>query len=148
MHGAPSRQDAAFRPKILLVDDEPLILRLMERTLNDAGFDCACCCSGNEGLEALASRRFHAVVTDVAMPGMSGIDLLRSARRLIPDLPLILVSGDSSETTLAQAQRFGAYGYLRKPLEISKLVGLLRRAVDQRGTHSEDRASHTWVRDT
>ncbi len=148
MHGAPSRHDAAFRPKILLVDDEPLILRLMERTLNDAGFDCACCCSGNEGLEALARRHFHAVVTDVGMPGMSGIDLLRSARRLAPDLPLILVSGDSSEATLAQAKRFGAYGYLRKPLEIAELVTLLRRAVDQGGARSGDRASHTVVRDT
>lgn len=114
----------------MVVDDDPLILRMMARALETAGFDTLCCRSGDEAVEALAKYDVAVVVSDVGMPGMSGLDLLDSVRRSDPELPLILISGDGNGEQ--QARELGAFGYFLKPLHLGELLASVGRAADGR----------------
>ncbi len=121
-----TRTSEAPTPLILAVDDDPLVLRMMARMFDVAHFDTVCCRSVVEALEAMQRRRFHAAVSDVGMPGVSGMELLRCARQMTPELPVIIVSGGGAEEQ--QARDLGAFGYLLKPLNIDELLALVRRA--------------------
>ena len=78
----------------------------------------------------MQTKRFCAAVSDVGMPGMNGIDLLRSIRQLAPELPVIIISGDASEATVRLVRDLGAFGYLLKPLDVRDLQQIVRRAAD------------------
>jgi DNA-binding NtrC family response regulator len=116
----------------LVVDDDPLMLRVMERTFELAHFDSVCfdtvCCrSGEDAVRALATHPVSVVVSDVGMPGMNDIELLDSVRRLAPELPTILISGDGSREH--QARAHGAFSYLLKPLNVEELLECVRSAI-------------------
>jgi EAL domain-containing protein (putative c-di-GMP-specific phosphodiesterase class I)/FixJ family two-component response regulator len=119
--------------RVLLVDDEPLILRAVSRKLVRAGLIAVAVGSAEEALEALEEGEFDVVFTDINMPGMSGVELLAGVRRLDPDVPIVLVTGNPTVETAMKAVEYGALRYLAKPvpdqelLDIAKSAGRLSR---------------------
>ena len=110
------------RPRILVVDDEEALRRLHARALSRAGYDVETAADGNEAMRALRETSFDIILTDIDMPGMSGIHLLERVREHDRDVPVLLLTGAPSVDTAAAAMEHGALRYLLKPVDLSTLV--------------------------
>ncbi len=117
------------RGKVLVVDDETSLARAYSRFLNAAGFDTELAGDGAEAAELLERMTFDVILSDIAMPEMDGIALLRVVRARDLDVPVILVTGSPSVETAARAVDFGALRYLLKPVERGELIGAIEGAV-------------------
>ena len=118
---------AGRRPAVLVVDDEPLVLDVMARTLEDA-FDVTTCDGGAQALAQVEKGSFAAIVCDINMPGMNGLELLRAVRDFDPDLPVLLVTGYPTWEGAAQAIEYGVFRYLPKPFSLDDLREKVRQA--------------------
>ncbi len=135
-----------MRPKILVVDDETSILNTLEILLRGEGFEFTCSTSGREALERLDGLQPDIVLTDVRMPGVSGIDLLAAVRERDPEVPVILMTAQASLQSAVQAVNHGAFYYLQKPFANSDLVALCRRAAESRLLKRENRQLKKEIR--
>jgi two-component system nitrogen regulation response regulator GlnG len=122
------------RARILIVDDEKDICDLLYRMLEKEGFNPIVAHDGRAALEMIRLGMPELVVTDVRMPGMDGMELLRRARELNPELPVILITAWSGIDSAVQAVKDGAYDYLAKPLKIRELVTKIRKALEKKRT--------------
>ena len=126
---ARTRPSEASRRRILVVDDEPSLLRAIIRTLESAGFEVSAAEDGAQAMRLLEEHAFDAVLTDVAMPGMDGIAVLRAVRRRDLEVPVVLMTGKPDVESAAKAVRYGAFEYLIKPISNAELESTIRRAV-------------------
>ncbi len=108
--------------KILVVDDDPLLLDLLLETLQTIGYDPTGASGGAEALELLGQEIFELVVSDIKMPGMSGIDLGRQVRQTYPNIPIIFITGVYDPEHL---QQFKPDGFLAKPFRINQIEQLI-----------------------
>jgi EAL domain-containing protein (putative c-di-GMP-specific phosphodiesterase class I) len=114
---------------VLVIDDEPQVLAVMERVVRSAGFEVVTASDASSGLEAMRRESVDAIISDIHMPGTSGLDLLVEIRKLDIDVPVLFVTGmPTVETAVAAIQR-GAFGYLTKPFDHGELKSQVRRAV-------------------
>ena len=121
------------RQRLLLVDDDPLLLETLQGVLAVEGFDVTCAASGEEAEAYLnrASPPFELVLTDLVMPGRSGMDVLRSALRANPSCTVLVLSGFGTMREATEAMDQGAYGMVSKPLQIESFRHTLRRIVER-----------------
>ncbi|HVZ92893.1 MAG TPA: sigma-54 dependent transcriptional regulator [Phycisphaerales bacterium] len=115
---------------VLVVDDKELLRDSVGTTLQRAGFVVVSAQDGNAALDAIARRRPDAVVTDLKMPGLSGLELIEHIRRIDEDLPIVLMTAFGTVDTAVQAMRLGAFDYLTKPFEGDELVVAVKRAIE------------------
>ena len=118
--------------RILIIDDDQLLLERHMRVLSREGYDATCASSGEEALAMMAGKTFDAIVSDISMPGMSGTDLLREVRIIDRDIPVILATGAPSLESAVEAVELGALQYLVKPLKVETLRSVVSRAVRTR----------------
>ncbi len=118
--------------KILVVDDEPFITELLCRWFTAEQFRCIAASSGDEALELLREDSFHLVVSDITMPGMSGIQLLETIRKLWPDTAVLMATAISDRQTAVEALQRGAYGYAVKPFDRNELLIDVANALERR----------------
>jgi two-component system response regulator HydG len=116
--------------RALIVDDNEAHAEVLGDALSMEGHVCTLAHSGQEALARLAEQGFDAVLTDLVMPDMSGIDLLKKVRAEQPDVVVILITGRGSEKIAVEAFRDGATDYLTKPVDLSELRARLNRAVE------------------
>lgn len=126
--GVPAAAPAG-RGLVLIVDDEAAIRFGVSEALRAGGYEVEAVADGEQALERLAARRFEAMLSDIAMPGMSGVELLRRVRALDLDLPVILLTGDPRLETAIQAVEAGALRYLQKPVSTAEIASALSTAV-------------------
>ncbi len=112
---------------VLLVDDDPLALRAMERSLQPS-FQVFSYDSGEEAIEHVSRGGVSVVLSDITMPGTSGLELLRSIRRHDADLPVILITGAPTLESATQAIEHGVFRYLSKPFDREQLTSCVRQA--------------------
>lgn len=115
--------------RILVVDDEPTLRRALCRTLARLGYAVTEALSGAEAVEFAQTTRFDAILSDIAMPGIDGIELLRRVRSFDLDVPVILITGVPDVRTAISAVDYGAFKYLLKPLDEAELAAVVERAV-------------------
>jgi EAL domain-containing protein (putative c-di-GMP-specific phosphodiesterase class I) len=115
--------------RVLVADDEPEPLRAIARVLRRAGFEVDTADHGSDAANAIEQREYDAVVSDISMPGIDGIELLRTLRRRDADVPVILVTGAPAVETAVEALEHGAYKYLVKPVSPERLEETVRMAV-------------------
>ena len=113
---------------VLFVDDEEELVSAVVERLELRGFDAVGATSGSEALELIASRTFDAVVADVKMPGLGGLELARDLKLRRPEVNVILLSGHGSSEDVEEGLRLGVVEYLQKPIDIEVLVEVLKRA--------------------
>jgi two-component system, NtrC family, nitrogen regulation response regulator GlnG len=118
--------------RVWVVDDDSSIRWVLERALKKAGTDVRSFASAADALEALRGDSPHAIITDVRMPGMDGIDLLSTIRQAHPHLPVIIITAHSDLDSTVTAYREGAFDYLPKPFDIAAAVALAKRACQSR----------------
>ncbi len=119
------------RPRILVVDDEAGIRELLSKTLALAEYDVDAAAGGQEALERLRADRYDLVITDLKMPGVDGLTLIREARRFLPQLPIIIITGFSTEASAIEAINLGVNGYLTKPFRVPKVLSVAAKALGE-----------------
>ncbi|MBP2674235.1 MAG: sigma-54-dependent transcriptional response regulator [Deltaproteobacteria bacterium] len=132
--------------RILVVDDEPSILGLLVTVLGENGWDVTGAGSGSEGIEKLERGQFDVILTDLMMPGDTGIDLLRASKEFRPDVEVILMTGFATADTAIEAMRNGAFHYLVKPLKLEEVLHLTEKAYTQRQLLRENQFLKAEVR--
>jgi EAL domain-containing protein (putative c-di-GMP-specific phosphodiesterase class I) len=114
--------------RLLVADDDEGLRRIFARAFRADGFDVETAADGHAALNLLEKHKFDAILTDIAMPGMSGIELLRAVRERDADVPIVLMTGGPDLTTALQAIEHGAFRYLVKPVQLGDLKAVVRRA--------------------
>ncbi len=123
---------AAKASRVLIIDDDEGHAEALSDGLEVDGYVCTLAHSGREGLERMAEATFDAILTDLVMHEVSGIEVLKEARTLQPDAVVILITGHGSVESAVDAMRLGAADYLPKPVRISELRTRLARAIEAR----------------
>lgn len=116
---------------VVVIDDDLSVRRSLTRLLASAGYEVITCSSAEEFLGMSSVPRPACLVTDVRMPGMTGLDLLDVLRTRVPSLPIILISGDADAGASSYARAAGAVRYLLKPFASEELIGALTEALDR-----------------
>jgi len=129
---AGNELDGRGRGRVLVVEDDPLLRQAMVRMLARRGFELIEAGDGVQALEQLDQHAVDCVLSDISMPGMSGMDLLKVVMGRDLDLPFVLVTGVPSLETAIEAVEYGAFHYLRKPFRPAELADLVTRAVHVR----------------
>jgi two-component system cell cycle sensor histidine kinase/response regulator CckA len=114
------------RCRLLLAEDDPLVNKHLTQALKEAGFAVHPVRDGEEALAAFASQPFQIVVTDIVMPKLSGVELTRRLRQLVPNLPVVLVSGYSEHLSVLQDLPHSQIAFLQKPFASPTLIAVLR----------------------
>jgi EAL domain-containing protein (putative c-di-GMP-specific phosphodiesterase class I) len=121
---------AAESTSLLLVDDDEAVLKMTTRLLERRGYRVVACSNGADALACLQRETFDCMVSDIQMPGIDGVRLLRAVRDLDLDLPVVLVTGNPDVETAASAVEYGAFQYLIKPVGNDRLDQMVERAAN------------------
>src|SRR5436305_1075779 len=122
------------QPRVLIVDDDPALLEALPHTLRlrMAGVAVDTADSAAAALDRIAVQDYDAIVTDIKMPGMDGLELLAEIRMRRPDTPTLMITGHGEHELVVDALRGGAYDFIPKPIDRDYLVAVLRRAIEMR----------------
>ncbi|MCU0841413.1 MAG: sigma-54 dependent transcriptional regulator [Thiobacillaceae bacterium] len=126
-------------PHILLIDDEAIALTNLTHVLKREGYAVTACKDGAEGLAALRRGDFDLVLTDLRMPGVDGMEVLREARLTHPDVPVIMITGHASLDSAVEAMKAGAYHYIAKPFRLAEAREVVRGALEMSRVRRENR---------
>jgi PAS domain S-box-containing protein len=119
-----------LKRQVLVVDDDTSVCETYRRSLTRAGYDVHSAFSYKEAISILTEKNLDAVVSDIFLGNMDGLDVLEQCHRLNPDTPVILVTGLPTVETASEAVRLKAYEYLSKPVRLEKLTSAVARAVE------------------
>ena len=129
---APARAATpASRPRVLVVDDEASIRDLLAKTLALAEYDVDLAPDGRAALERLRIVPYDLLITDLKMPGVDGLTVIREARRLKADIPVIIITGFSTEASAIEAVNLGVSGYLTKPFRVPRVLAAAAKALGE-----------------
>lgn len=118
-----------MRPdRVLLVDDEESFVEVLAERMRSRGVDVTCATSGREALQKAQEAAYDAVVLDLAMPGLDGLETLRRLRATQPDIQVMILSGRATVKTAVEAIQLGAIDIFEKPTEVETLVERIRSA--------------------
>ncbi len=128
-----------IKSRLLLIDDDAAVCEVVSATLTQRGYEVLSSSSGAEALATLEREEVDAIVTDLHMPGISGLELCRSLHARFPTLPVILMTAFGSMEAAVAAIRAGAYDFISKPLQIPELLLTLARALEHRQLKEENK---------
>jgi nitrogen regulation protein NR(I) len=123
--------------RILLIEDDAGIADTLERLLTAEGYEILIEKRGDDGLACAANNAFNLVISDLKLPGLNGLELVRQLHTVKPRLPIILITAYGTTETAIEAIKFGAYDYLLKPFNIPQLIELVHKAADSNRRMSE-----------
>ncbi|HXE96426.1 MAG TPA: hybrid sensor histidine kinase/response regulator [Dongiaceae bacterium] len=125
---------------ILVVDDDEMVRYVLTEKLSESGFSAAAAVDGLSALELFRGTSFDAVLLDLKMPGMDGIETLKELRKHDPDIPVIMVTAFGDIATAVETIKLGAYDFVEKPPQISRIVVTLKRAIEKAALERKVRA--------
>jgi len=118
--------------RILVVDDEEIILKSCQRILNGANFELEMVRNGHDALRRIEESHFDVVILDIMMPEIDGLEVLQRVKESHPDIDVIMITGLSQIDVAVRAMKFGAFDYLPKPFEPDELKRVVERALERR----------------
>jgi excisionase family DNA binding protein len=119
------------RPRVLVVDDEASIRDLLSKTLALAEYDVDVAPDGRSALERMRLYPYDLLIADLKMPGMDGLSVIREAKRYKADLPVIIITGFSTESSAIEAVNLGVAGYLTKPFRVPQVLAAAAKALGE-----------------
>ena len=117
--------------RILLVDDEEAFVNIIAKRLSKRNFRVTCALSGTEAIQALRKDDFDLCVLDLKMEDMNGIDVLKIFKKMVPEMPVIMLTGHGSAESAKEGLSLGAFDYLSKPYNLEDLVKKINEAADR-----------------
>ncbi|MBK5256696.1 MAG: sigma-54-dependent Fis family transcriptional regulator [Vicinamibacteria bacterium] len=133
-------------PKVLVVDDEEVMRDVLGSVLGGEGYSIRFAATGPEAIAAIKEAPVDAVILDLMLPGMSGLEVLDEMKRQDPDLPILMLTAQASIETAISAMKKGAFDYLTKPFKHDELLILLHKALEQSDLVDENRALKLAIR--
>ena len=128
----PARQPpGTTRPRVLVVDDEASIRDLLAKTLALAEYDVDVAPDGRSALERMRMYPYDLLIADLKMPGMDGLTVIREAKRYKADLPVLIITGFSTESSAIEAVNLGVAGYLTKPFRVPQVLAAAAKALGE-----------------
>lgn len=127
------KQVSSVPISLLLVDDEEGYVQVLSKRLGKRNIRVTSALSGSEGIQRLRSEDFDVAVLDLKMEDMDGIEVLRVFKRMVPGMPVIMLTGHGSEKAAREGLELGAFDYLTKPCDLEELVGKIREACSKGG---------------
>ena len=121
----------AARPRVLVADDEASIRDLLAKTLALAEYEVDLVPDGRSAIERLRIMPYDLLITDLKMPGVDGLAVIREARRLRADIPVIIITGYSTEASAIEAVNLGVSGYLTKPFRVPRVLATAAKALGE-----------------
>jgi excisionase family DNA binding protein len=118
-------------PRVLVADDEESIRELLAQTLALAQYQVRTVPDGQAAVDLLRAEPFDLLITDLRMPGLDGLALIREARRLYAHLPIVIITGFSTEASAIEAINLGVAGYLTKPFRVTKVLAVAAQALGE-----------------
>jgi excisionase family DNA binding protein len=128
---APRQAGGNARPRVLVVDDEASIRDLLSKTLALAEYDVDVAPDGRSALERMRMYPYDLLIADLKMPGMDGLTVIREAKRYKGDLPVIIITGFSTESSAIEAVNLGVAGYLTKPFRVPQVLAAAAKALGE-----------------
>ena len=125
-------EEAKFPAKILIIDDEEIMRSFLADVLTDEGYETDIAENGEQGIEKIKQGNFHLVITDVKMPGISGIDVLKAAKDYNKNIDVIIMTGYASVNTAVESMKLGAVDYITKPFNIDQIKMIIERTLEKR----------------
>ena len=122
---------SGVRPRVLVVDDEASIRDLLAKTLALAEYDVDVAADGRSALERMRMYPYDLLIADLKMPGMDGLTVIREAKRYKADLPVIIITGFSTESSAIEAVNLGVAGYLTKPFRVPQVLAAAAKALGE-----------------
>jgi len=119
------------RPRVLVVDDEASIRDLLAKTLALAEYDVDASPDARSAIGRLRAGSYDLLITDLKMPGMDGLSLIRDAKQLAPTLPVVIITAYSTEASAIEAINLGVNGYLTKPFRITRILSVAAKALGE-----------------
>jgi excisionase family DNA binding protein len=119
------------RPRVLVADDEAAIRDMLAKALALADYDVETVADGRTAIDRLRVATYDLLITDLRMPGIDGLTVIREARRLRADLPVVIITGYSSESSAIEAIDLGVAGYLTKPFRVPKVLAVAAKALGE-----------------
>ncbi len=121
------------KTKVMVVDDDPMLLSLLSDTLSTIGYSSTSASSGETALKLLKNGNIDIIISDINLPGMDGLELLRKVKENAPGLPVILITGVSMHGIRSRAIKEGADGFLDKPFRIAVVEAMMQRLLNNNG---------------
>ena len=118
---------------ILIVDDEREVCRFLQRVLADPGYEVETCTSGEEAMARMAQHAFNLVITDLRLPGVNGLEVLRKAKELDPYCEVMVITAYASVESALEAMKSGAYDYIAKPFNVDEIKLVVAKALEKQG---------------
>jgi excisionase family DNA binding protein len=128
---APEPDSTPSRARVLVVDDEEPIRDLLSKTLALAEYDVDVAQDGTTAMDRMRMIQYDLLITDLRMPGVDGLNVIREARRLKADIPVIILTGYSSEAVAIEAINLGVQGYLTKPFRVPRVLAAAAKALGE-----------------
>lgn len=125
--------------KVLVIDDEQIVLNSVKKILGHGEYEVEATLSGRQGLGWALSRNYDIVLTDVRMPDMGGMLILRDIKKVKPSIPVIIITGYATVQSAMQAMKLGAAEYIEKPFTPDQLLKAVKATLDQAATLQADR---------
>lgn len=126
-----------MKETIFVVDNAPDLCKMIEIQLSSEGFKVITAYSGQEALDTMSKTVPDLVITDLQMPGLSGIETMERMHKLHPDLPIIILTAHGSIDSAVEAMKLGAYDYVQKPFTTSRLLNVISHALEAKSLKSE-----------
>jgi two-component system response regulator HydG len=137
----------ADAPTLLVVDDDPGLRESLQRTLMRAGYEVVLAPDGRAALEQIQRGGLDLILSDLKMPGLTGIELLRAAKALAPDVDVILITAFGTIEEAVNAMRDGAYDFITKPFRGEQLLKVVGKALERRALIEQNRALQRQLED-
>ncbi len=118
--------------KLLLVDDEEGFVNVISNRLKKRGIEPTKALTGTEAVQVLRKQDFDVAVLDLKMEDMDGIEVLKIFKKMVPEMPVIMLTGHGSEVAAREGLQYGAFDYLTKPCELDELMNKIKEAVTSR----------------
>src|SRR5580700_9623342 len=131
--------------KILIVDDQEMMRDSQAATLAREGHEIVAACDGAAAVQRLTASRFDLLISDLKMPRMTGIELLSEAKKLRPEMPVVLMTAFATVQTAVEAMKLGAYDYIQKPFDGEEIKLLVDRTLEHNRLIRENQALRTMT---
>ena len=125
-------------PDILIIDDEPLMRISISDALKSEGYNTLSAASGSEGLKAVKDNSYDVVITDLKLPEVDGLQILKACRQFSPRTKVLMITAYASVETAVEAMKQGAYDYITKPFSMDELILTVKRLIEIKDIEDEN----------